>query len=212
MRKHICPEPWLHLRHGFLERIPVEPRTVDLITSNCVINLCPDKKIAFHEMWRVLRDHGRIVVSDIVSQEAVPLHLRVNPRLWGECISGALTEEEFLAYLEQAGFYGLQILKKCYWKEVEGCSFFSITIRGYKFEKTTGCVFKGHQVIYLGPQKAVVDEDGHLFLRNEPVEVCTDTAAKLNRPPYQESFIVLEPGQEQKLTGYSYCSPSGACC
>lgn len=202
----------VEFRHGFLERIPVEPRTVDLITSNCVINLCPDKKIAFHEMWRVLRDHGRIVVSDIVSQEAVPYHLRINPRLWGECISGALTEEEFLAYLEQAGFYGLQVLRKSYWKEVEGCSFFSVTIRGYKFEKTSGCVFKGQQAIYLGPQKAVVDEEGHLFFRNEPVEVCTDTAAKLNHPPYHESFIVLEPNQKQKLTEYSYCPPNGSCC
>ncbi len=202
----------VEFRRGFLEKIPVESKTIDLITSNCVINLSPDKKAVFREMWRVLKDHGRAVVSDIVSETSVPAHLRVNPRLWGECISGALTEEEFLAYLEQAGFYGLQVLKRTYWKEVEGCSFFSVTVRGYKFEKTAGCVFKGQRAIYLGPQKAVMDEEGHLFPRNEPIEVCTDTAAKLSQPPYQGSFVIREPGQELALAEYACCSPGSSCC
>ena len=61
----------VEFRRGFLEQIPVENRSVDLITSNCVINLSPDKKAVFGEMWRVLKDHGRIVVSDIVSRESL---------------------------------------------------------------------------------------------------------------------------------------------
>ncbi len=201
----------VEFRQGFLEQIPVESKSIDLIASNCVINLSPDKKAVFREMWRVLKDHGRAVVSDIVSEESVPAHLRVNPRLWGECISGALTEEEFLAYLEQAGFYGLQVLKRTYWKEVEGYSFFSVTVRGYKFEKTAGCVFKGQRAIYLGPQKAVMDEEGHLFPRNEPIEICTDTAAKLSRPPYQGSFVIWEPGRKRNQSEYTCCTP-GNCC
>lgn len=159
----------VEFRRGYLEKVPVETKTADLITSNCVINLSPDKKAVFGEMWRALKDHGRIVVSDIVSEESVPAHLRVNRMLWGECISGALTEEEFLAYLEQAGFYGLQILKKTYWKEVEGYAFFSVTVRGYKFEKSSGCVFRGQRAIYLGPQKAVIDEEGHLSHAMKPL-------------------------------------------
>jgi hypothetical protein len=131
--------------------------------------------------------------------------------LWGECISGALTEEEFLAYLEQAGFYGLQVLKKSYWKEVEGHKFFSVTVRGYKFEKTSGCVFRGQQAIYLGPQKAVADEEGHLFPRNEAIEVCTDTAAKLMAPPYRGMFVVLEPGADSSQTAYACCAPGQSC-
>lgn len=204
----------VEFRRGYLERIPVESKTVDLITSNCVINLSPDKKAVFAEMWRVLKDHGRIVVSDIVSEETVPAHLRVNRMLWGECISGALTEEEFLTQLEQSGFYGLQMLKKTYWKEVEGYKFFSVTVRGYKYEKTSGCVFRGQRAIYAGPQKAVMDEEGHLFPRGEPVEVCTDTAAKLMTPPYEGSFMVLEPGADATLVGYSCCAPgaSSSCC
>ena len=199
-------------RRGFLEQIPVESKTIDLITSNCVINLSPDKKAVFGEMWRVLKDHGRAVVSDIVSRESVPDHLRVNPRLWGECLSGALTEEEFTAYLEQAGFYGLQILKRDYWKTVEGCTFYSVTLRGFKYEKTAGPLFTGQRAVYLGPQKAVMDEEGHLFPRNEPIEISNDTAAKLSRPPYRGSFLILGRGRELFLVEDDCCSPGSSSC
>jgi 7,8-dihydro-6-hydroxymethylpterin dimethyltransferase len=197
-------------RKGFLEEIPVASKSVDLVTSNCVINLSPDKARVFEEMWRILKDHGRFLVSDIVSDEPVPPHLQVNPELWGECLAGALTQDEFVARLERAGFYGMTVLEKTYWKDVEGYAFHSVTVQGYKFEKTDGCVYRGHRAIYLGPGKAFVDEEGHLFPRNEPFEVCTDTAAKLSRPPYQEMFAVLEPGEERR--GYACCDPAEGCC
>ena len=202
----------VEFRRGYLERIPVESKTVDLVTSNCVVNLSPDKQKVFREMWRVLKDNGRLVISDIVSEERLPVHLRVNRMLWGECMAGALTEEEFLTYLEQSGFYGLQVLKKTYWKEVEGYRFFSVTTRGYKFEKSSGCVFEGQWAIYLGPQKAVIDEEGHLFPRNEAIEVCTDTASKLTSPPYQGSFIVFEPGATASQDVSSCCAGDTSCC
>lgn len=199
----------VEFREGFLEQIPVESKSVDLITSNCVINLSPDKPRVFSEMWRVLKDHGRILVSDIVSEREVPPRLKVNPQLWGECLVGALTQEQFLAELERAGFYGLEILKKTYWKDVEGYPFFSVTVRGWKFEKTSGCVFKGHRAVYLGPAKAFLDEEGHQFPRNEPYEICTDTVAKLSNPPYKGMFAILEPGEER--AGYACCGPDGCC-
>jgi MoaA/NifB/PqqE/SkfB family radical SAM enzyme/ubiquinone/menaquinone biosynthesis C-methylase UbiE len=201
----------VEFREGFLEQIPVESKSVDLITSNCVINLSPDKPRVFGEMWRVLNDHGRILVSDIVSEREVPPHLKVNPQLWGECLVGALTQEQFLAELERAGFYGLEILGKTYWKDVEGYPFFSVTVRGWKFEKTAGCVFKGHRAVYLGPAKAFIDEEGHQFPRNEPYEICTDTVAKLSNPPYRGMFAILEPGEER--AGYACCGTTdGAAC
>jgi len=200
----------VEFREGYLEQIPVESQTVDLITSNCVVNLSPDKPRVFEEMWRILKVSGRIVVSDIVSETEVPPHLKVNPELWGECLVGALTEEQFLARLERAGFYGLTVLKKSYWKDVEGYPFFSITVQGFKYEKTAGCVYQGHRAVYLGPGKAFVDEEGHLFPRNEPYDVCTDTVAKLARPPYQAMFAILEPGEAR--AGYSCCSSDGGCC
>lgn len=200
----------VEFRKGYLEAIPVMSKTVDVITSNCVVNLSPDKPRVFEEMWRILKDHGRIVISDIVSERDVPPHLKVNPRLWGECLVGALTQEQFVALLERAGFYGLSVLKKTYWKDVEGYPFFSITLQGFKYEKTAGCVFKGHRAVYLGPGKAFVDEEGHLFPRNEPYEVCTDTVAKLLQPPHQGMFAILEPGEER--AGYACCGPDGGCC
>ncbi len=202
----------VEFRQGFLEQIPVESRTIDLITSNCVVNLSPDKKAVFREMWRVLKDHGRTVVSDIVSRESVPDHLRVNPRLWGECLAGALTEEEFMTCLEQAGFHGIQILKRDFWKTVEGCTFYSVTLRGFKFEKTADPRFAGQRAVYLGPQKAVMDEEGRLFPRNEPVEVSTDTAARLSRPPYRGSFLIQGQDRELPLLEDDSCSPGSSCC
>jgi SAM-dependent methyltransferase len=200
----------VEFRKGYLEHIPVTDRSVDLVTSNCVVNLSPDKPRVFEETWRILKDHGRIVLSDIVSEREVPPHLKVNPELWGECLVGALTEADLLAQLERAGFYGLSILRKSYWKDVEGYPFFSVTVRGYKYEKTAGCVYQGHRAVYLGPGKAFLDEEGHQFARNEPVEICTDSVAKLTRAPYDAMFAVLEPGEER--VNYSCSAADGACC
>ncbi len=194
-------------RKGYLEEIPAEDASVDLVTSNCVINLSPDKKRVFAEMWRVLRDHGRIVVSDIVSAEEVPPEQRRDPRLWGECISGALTEEEFLALLERAGFYGVEVLSRAFWREVDGHRFFSVTVRAFKYEKKDGCVFDGQTAVYLGPFKGIADEEGHFFPRGEPVPVCTDTAAKLSRAPYAGKFVI--GGAAKDLADGS---PGGGCC
>ncbi len=202
----------VEFREGFLEQIPVADRSVDLVTSNCVINLSPDKPRVFEEIWRVLKDHGRIVVSDIVSEREVPPHLKVNPQLWGECLVGALTQEAFLAQLERAGFYGLTLMQRTYWKDVEGYPFFSVTVQGFKLEKTAGCVFEGHRAVYLGPGKAFLDEEGHLFPRNEPYQVCTDTVAKLRRPPYEGMFAILEPGPGAEQASYACCGPAGDCC
>jgi MoaA/NifB/PqqE/SkfB family radical SAM enzyme/SAM-dependent methyltransferase len=189
----------VEFRKGFLEAIPAEDKSADIVTSNCVVNLSPDKAKVFSEIWRVLKDHGRVVIADIVSEREVPPHLKTNPELWGECTVGALTAEGFLAGLERAGFYGVEILKKSYWKSVEGFPFHSMTVRGYKFEKTAGCVFRGQRAVYLGPAKAFLDEEGHTFARGIEVEVCTDTAAKLGHPPYAGWFALIEPAGDGSL-------------
>ncbi len=201
----------VEFRKGYLEDVPVEEGSADLVTSNCVINLSTDKRRVFGEVWRVLKDHGRIVVSDIVADGPVPPDLKVNVHLWGECISGALSEDEFVAELERAGFYGVSILKKQFWKEVEGYGFYSVTVRGYKFRKRAGCVFQGHRAVYLGPYVSVTDEEGHLFPRGQTVEVCTDTLAKLSNEPYRGSFAILDPGAAASdVVENASCAPG--CC
>jgi radical SAM protein with 4Fe4S-binding SPASM domain len=203
----------VEFRKGFLEDVPVEDASADLVTSNCVVNLSPDKRRVFGEVWRILKDHGRLVVSDIVADRALPPHLKVNAHLWGECVSGALSEDELLAELERAGFYGVSILKKQFWREVEGYAFHSVTVRGYKFRKRSGCVFRGHRAVYLGPYVSVTDEEGHLFPRGQAVEVCTDTLAKLMSDPYRGSFALLEPGTASaEVALEACCAPGAGCC
>ena len=200
----------VEFRKGFLEAIPADGKSVDVVTSNCVVNLSPDKGKVFSEIWRVLKDHGRVVIADIVSEGEVPPHLKTNAQLWGECTVGALTAEGFVAALEKAGFYGVEIVRKSYWKSIEGHPFYAMTVKGYKFEKTAGCVFRGQRAVYLGPAKAFLDEEGHTFPRGLEVQVCTDTAAKLSRPPYAGSFNVLEPEQDGSLAAGETCAPG--CC
>ncbi|MBI4564751.1 MAG: methyltransferase domain-containing protein [Planctomycetes bacterium] len=201
--------PNVEFRKGYLEEIPLPDRTADVVLSNCVINLSPDKKRVFREMWRVLRNFGRIVVSDIVADRRVPARLENDPEFRGQCLGGALTTEEFSAELERAGFYGITLLEKTYWKEVEGIKFYSVSVRGFKFEKKEGCKFLGQWAAYLGPYQSVMDEEGHLFPRNEAVEVCTDTAAKLSEPPYRDHFVVFDAASHAE---FRCCAPGGECC
>ncbi|HAZ10560.1 MAG: hypothetical protein A2047_02375 [Omnitrophica bacterium GWA2_41_15] len=126
-------------RHGFLEDVPVESESIDLVTSNCVLNLSSDKSKVFKEIYRILKDGGRFVISDVVSNKEVPVFMKNNQELWGECISGALTQNEFLSKAKDAGFYALEILKNFKYKEVEGLQFYSITVRGYKSKKNKTC-------------------------------------------------------------------------
>ena len=124
--------------------------------------------------------------------------------------------------LEQAGFYGLSVMKKTYWKTIEGFTFSSVTVQGFKFEKGAsatlrggsanpgggGCQFIGQYAVYRGPFKAVLDEEGHCFPRNVAISVCTDTASKLSQPPYAGLFTILEPDGSTKELPVAACCPS----
>lgn len=201
---------------GLLEEVPLPDRQIDCVTSNCVVNLSPDKRAVFAEIWRVLKDHGRLVLADIVADGAVPPQLRVNPQLWGECLSGALTEDALYAELERAGFHGVEILKRAFWRKVEGHSFFSVTVRAFKLEVSSRPAFVGHRAVYKGPYSSVTDEQGQVFRRNEAVTISVDAAAKLEHPPYAASFTVYEPdgsvarpvrAKRILLSGASGCCP-----
>jgi SAM-dependent methyltransferase len=201
----------VEFRKGFLEKLPIDLASVDCVTSNCVINLSPDKHAVFGEIRRVLRDHGRLVVSDIVSATPVPAALRADPKRWGECLAGAMTRDEFLAGLEKAGFYGTEILGSVFWKVLEGIEFHSVTVRAFRYEKKAGCVFIGQSAVYNGPGKSFGDDEGHTFQRGVSVEVCTDTAAKLRAAPYAQNFTVTDPAKE-KLPAGECCGSESKCC
>lgn len=95
---------------GQMESIPLPDASVDVVISNCVINLSPDKRAVLAEAWRVLRPGGRLAVADIVVLgRPLSPEMREQMSLWAECVSGAITEEEYRAELARAGFDGITL-------------------------------------------------------------------------------------------------------
>ncbi|MEO6194185.1 MAG: methyltransferase domain-containing protein [Thermoanaerobaculia bacterium] len=176
--------------------------SVDVVVSNCVLNLVdgPEKGRLFQEIHRVLRNGGRAVISDIVSDEPVPLELQQDPELWSGCISGALTESGFLAAFEAAGFYGIRILERQRepWRTVAGIEFRSLSVEAFKGKE--GICLERHQaVVYKGPFREVLDDDGHRMRRGERYAVCDKTFNLYQREPYRSSFEFVEPLEEVPL-------------
>jgi SAM-dependent methyltransferase len=97
-------------RMGEIEKLPVESDSIDRIISNCVINLVPNKRKAFAEMFRVLKSGGKVVLSDIVTTGAVPDVIREDMQLWAGCISGAIDKESYLSIVREAGFSDVRVL------------------------------------------------------------------------------------------------------
>ncbi len=182
----------VEFKKGFLEDIPCDDSTFDLVISNCVINLSEDKHKVFDEIFRVTKDRGRFCISDVVAGDDVPEEIRSDKHLWGECIAGAMKEEDFIRAAVEAGFYGLHVSKRELYRVVDGLRFYSITLKGYKLRKGKECVYKGQYAVYNGPFSSVHDDDGHEFPRGVPVEICTDTAEKLRTAPYRGLFTIIE--------------------
>ena len=170
--------------------------SIDVVVSNCVLNLVREssKVRVFQEIYRVLKRGGRAVISDIVSDEPVPEHLRNDPELWSGCVSGALEQGAFLAAFERAGFHGIEILKRdvAPWRTVEGIEFRSITIRAMK-GKEGACWDCNQAVIYRGPWRKVEDDDGHTLLRGQPMAVCEKTFRIYTSEPYAKDIIPVAP-------------------
>lgn len=98
----------VEFRQGELEHLPVADNSVDVIISNCVINLAPDKDRVFREAFRVLKPGGRVAISDMVTREPMPENLRSNIESWAACVSGAIEEKEYIAKMRAAGFVDVE--------------------------------------------------------------------------------------------------------
>ena len=170
--------------------------SVDVVVSNCVLNLVEpnSKRRLFDEIFRVLKKGARAVISDIVSDEDVPEEMQTDPELWSGCISGALTEEGFLSAFEQAGFYGIHILKRDAkpWRTVQGIEFRSVTIEAFK-GKQGPCFERNQAVIYRGPFKEVLDDDNHRMERGRRYAVCDKTYNLYRKEPYRQLFEFVDP-------------------
>jgi ubiquinone/menaquinone biosynthesis C-methylase UbiE len=185
----------------------VQDQSVDLVISNCVLNLVDDheKQQMIREIFRVLKPGGRVAISDIVSDQPIPESMKNNPELWSGCISGAFREDEFLDEFVAAGFSAV-----CYdkwdaepWQVIEGIEFRSVTLTAVRPE--SGDVqANGQGVIYRGPFAAVVDDNGGTYARGERVDVSGAMHKLLLNPAFNNAFIDLS------VTGSSV--PESSCC
>jgi len=129
----------VEFRLGEIEKLPVDDSSIDVVISNCVINLAPDKAKVFHEAYRVLRTGGKFSVSDIVTERALSNEIRNDLNAWAGCIAGALEQQQYLRMIKEAGFVDLHVLsnREFYVEDSnnkEMVKLSSITVRAYKRE------------------------------------------------------------------------------
>lgn len=188
----------------------IADNSVDLVVSNCVLNLVDDgqKQELVNEIFRVVKPGGRIAISDIISDEVIPDHLKDNKELWSGCISGAFQELEMLQMFQEAGFIAVSYDKwsDAPWQVVEGIEFRSVTLTAIKHEQTE-CIDKGHAAIYKGPYDFVVDDEGHEFPRGERMAICERTFNVLSNEPFKDNFICIAPAVEHEPK--EWCVPAG---
>lgn len=170
----------------------IASNSVDLVVSNCVLNLVAEehRRQMISEIFRVLKPGGRVAISDIVSDEIVPQHLRDDPHLWSGCISGAFHEKAFLDAFIEADFVTVAYDKwdEEPWQTVESIEFRSVTITAVKPEQIA-LIDKGQAVIYKGPFSEVKDDLDNVFPRGERIAVSDRTFRHLMEGPMGDSFI-----------------------
>lgn len=183
------PASNVEFRNGMADAMPVDDGTVDVIISNCVINLAPDKRKVFREMFRVAKPGGRFTISDIVADQTVPQYLVHDADKWGDCLSGALTLKDYLAGLLGAGFLGIHLIQSSPWQVIDGLHFFSVTLTGYKLPPI-GQAASPRYATLRGPFNRVVDERGTAYQRGIPQPILPDDALLLSQAPLSDHFVL----------------------
>ena len=153
----------VEFRKGFLEDIPVDDASADVVISNCVINLSPDKRATYLEILRVLKPGGRLIVADIVTDVPVNGAVGHSSRWRGECLGGAMQQDTLVQMLEDCGFVIIFLHKRFPYREVMGNSFYSLTYEARKPAVTINDT--PVRVAYRGPHPALVTESGSMLQR-----------------------------------------------
>ena len=179
----------VQFRKGLADAMPVEDSTIDLIISNCVINLAPDKRKVFREMYRVAKPGGRFTISDIVADQTVPQYLVHDTQKWGDCLSGALTLTDYMNSMTAAGFLGIHLVKFSPWQVIDGIHFFSVTLTGYKLSPAAATLSVRYATL-RGPFSRVTDERGTVYERGIPRPIEPEEALLLSAAPFTEHFLL----------------------
>lgn len=216
---------------GYIEDLAtagIADESVDLVVSNCVVNLSPDKPRLFAEIFRVLRPGGELFFSDVFADRRIPAELRTDPVLLGECLAGALYVEDFRRILAGTGCADARVVAQSplsidaediEWK-IGFATFSSRTVRAFKLPLEDRCEDFGQLATYQGtlaehPHAFDLD-DHHRFPTGKPVPVCGNTADMLSRTRYAAHFDVI--GGKDTHYGEFACGPaeqtidSAACC
>lgn len=226
--------PNVEFKHGYMEDLAalgIEDDSIDVVISNCVLNLSPEKEAVFSEIFRVLKPGGELYFSDVFSGRRVPEELQNDPVLHGECLAGALYREDFRRILHRTGCADHREVSRrridIGSPEIEArigmVDFYSVTVRAFKLAGLEDlCEDYGQVATYRGgipdwPHHFDLD-DHHRFFRDKPMLVCGNTAAMLQETRYGACFEVR--GDRSRHFGAFDCHPGtastvnggGACC
>ncbi|MFA5354271.1 MAG: methyltransferase domain-containing protein [Thermodesulfovibrionales bacterium] len=211
-------------RQGYIEDlqgIGIEDNSVDVVISNCVLNLSPDKPSVFKEIFRVLKPGGELYFSDIFAGRRIPAHLANDPILHGECLAGAMYREDFRRLLRGIGCadYRTVFTRKISLdnpeieKSIGMVDFYSITLRAFKLNELEDiCEDYGQVAVYKGtipdhPHFFDLD-DHHRFITGKPMLLCGNTASMLQETRFFEHFRVV--GDRSVHYGPFDCAPASA--
>jgi SAM-dependent methyltransferase len=205
----------------------IADNSIDLVVSNCVINLSPNKPKVLAEIFRVLKPGGELYFSDVFADRRIPDDLRQDPVLLGECLGGALYWEDFRRILQALGCPDVRIVETTpislndadVAAKIGMVNFRSVTVRAFKLALEDRCEDFGQVACYLGtvsehPHVFKLDEQHH-FESGRPLRVCGNTADMLAGSRYAEHFQIL--GDKSRHFGLFDCTPEvvaagGSCC
>lgn len=218
-------QPNTVFRQGYIEDLKgagIADEAVDVVISNCVINLSPDKRAVFSELFRVLKPGGELYVSDVFADRRIPEAVANDPVLYGECLGGALYIEDFRRMLRDLGCLDYRIVTS---RPIEvedpelkarvgSIRFYSMTIRAFKLPESVEdiCEDYGQVAYYNGTipeaRHTFVLDDHHVFEAGRPMLVCGNTAAMVSETRYAPHFRVL--GDRSVHYGAFDCAPVAA--
>jgi arsenite methyltransferase len=210
----------VEFRQGYIEDLAaagIADASVDVVVSNCVLNLSPDKPRVFREIFRVLKPGGELYFSDVFADRRIPRELAADPVLVGECLGGALYLEDFRRLMAQVGCLDARVCKRTpialNHPEIERkaghIGFHSLTVRAFKLNLEDRCEDFGQVATYLGslpeaPHAFDLD-DHHHFVTGKPMLVCGNTADMLAATRYAPHFRVQ--GDKSRHFGLFDCGP-----
>ncbi len=192
---------FIDLREGNALNLPLEDNSVDVAAQNCLFNIfkADDLKKAISEMYRVLKPHGRLVMSDPTCEQFMNDTLRNDERLRALCLSGSLPIAEYVKLLTDAGFGTIEIRSRKPYRILDPVNYStdeliyieSIEVAAIKdfMPEDGSCVFTGKTAIYFGGEKYFDDGKGHILLKNKPLAICDKTAKAIADSGIKDIFI-----------------------